>query len=661
MSTPDLSREWLETDGLGGFSSGTAAGVNTRRYHALLLAALNPPDDRHVLVNDLVVWLEIDGARRRISRHHFTPGVTTEADAILREFSTEPWPTFTYSVDGATFTREIVLCHGLPLVVCRWTLVGAARPATHGAGAARPARLGVRPLLSGRGFHALQRENPSQTFEVRGGGPLFEFTTYPSLPRLLVSTEAAYVHEPQWWRQFSYLEERARGLDDVEDLAAPGVFWFELARGSAELILAVDTPETRALLAEPRPRQIASELIERERSRRAQFETRLDRAADAYVVRRGASKTIIAGYPWFGDWGRDTFIALRGLCLGGPRWDAGRDILLHWAELVSEGLLPNRFPDRSDQPPEYNSVDAALWYVVAAGELLELHGAALTHAERQRLLEAIRAIIEGHRRGTRHGIVVTADGLLAAGAPGLQLTWMDAKVGDWVVTPRVGKPVEVQALWLNALAIADRYLSGDGSALELGLRSFCERFENAATGWLNDVVDVNHEPGSVDASLRPNQVLALGGLPLALLPTERCRPILDHVERALWTPLGLRSLSPDHPSYVPRYEGGVRQRDGSYHQGTVWPWLLGPFVEAWVRARGSSAEVRGLAERRFLESLRRHLDEAGLDHVSEIADADAPHTPRGCPFQAWSVGELLRLERWLTSDSSVRRAVRTGR
>lgn len=636
MTAPCLSKEWLEPDGLGGFSSGTAAGVNTRRYHAVLLASLNPPDDRHVLVNDLAVWVESADGRRQVSQHHFEPGVTTEAHAELRHFNTQPWPTFTYEVDGATLTREILVCHGVPIVICRWTLVGL-----------RSARLCVRPLLSGRGFHALQRENGCHAFEVRGEGPLREITTYPALPRILVLSDTEYRHDPQWWRQFSYIDERARGLDWVEDLAAPGVFSFDLDRGPAELIIALDTPEVRSRLQAQSARACATALIERERSRRAGFADRLERAADAYIVRRGASKTVIAGYPWFGDWGRDTFIAVRGLCLSGSRWETGLEILLHWATLVERGLLPNRFPDRAGQPLEYNSVDAALWYVVAAGDVLDQHGSTLSAVERERLLEAIAAIVDGYRRGTLHHIGVTADGLLAAGSPGLQLTWMDAKVGNWVVTPRVGKPVEVQALWLNALSILERHAGGCRQPLELGLRSFEARFENAATGWLNDVVDVDHEPGRTDPSLRPNQVLALGGLPLALLPPERCRPILEQIERVLWTPLGLRSLSPEHPSYGPRYEGDPRQRDAVYHQGTVWPWLFGPFVEAWVRARGATVEARQLARQRFLEPLRRHLDEAGLDHVSEIADAEAPHAPRGCPFQAWSVGELLRLERWL--------------
>jgi predicted glycogen debranching enzyme len=303
-------------------------------------------------------------------------------------------------------------------------------------------------------------------------------------------------------------------------------------------------------------------------------------------------------------------------------------------------MLPNRFSDRGE-PPEYNSVDAALWYVIAVHELLAR--AEVEPAAHARLTDAVAAILDGYARGTRHGIHLDDDGLLAAGAPGLQLTWMDAKVGDRVITPRIGKPVEVQALWLNAL-----HLGGAGSArwapvLARGRATFAARFWNAATGCLHDVVDVDHRPGVVDATIRPNQILAVGGLPLALLDEERARAVVDVVEARLWTPLGLRSLAPGEPGYVPHYEGGVAERDGAYHQGTAWPWLLGPFVDAWLRVHGDTPARRQEARARFLAPLLAHLDEAGLGHVSEIADAEPPHTPRGCPFQAWSVGEALRI------------------
>jgi predicted glycogen debranching enzyme len=326
--------------------------------------------------------------------------------------------------------------------------------------------------------------------------------------------------------------------------------------------------------------------------------------------------------------------------------------LVEWAGVVSEGMLPNRFPDSGDAS-EFNSVDASLWYVIAAQELLEttrLAPSLLTSAQRRAVETSIRRIVEGYAKGTRFGIRMGVDGLLSAGVTGVQLTWMDARVGDRVITPRIGKPVEIQALWLNALSIATRLDPAWRNALTLGRRSFNERFWNDRDGWLADVVDVEHLAGARDETLRPNQILAVGGLPLMLIARERARRVVDAVERRLLTPLGLRSLPADHPAYAPRYEGGPDARDAVYHQGTVWPWLMGPFVEAWVRVRGNTPAVRDAARRRFLEPLYEHLNEAGLGHVSEIADGDAPFAPKGCPFQAWSVGELLRIDRVVLAD-----------
>jgi glycogen debranching enzyme len=384
-------------------------------------------------------------------------------------------------------------------------------------------------------------------------------------------------------------------------------------------------------------------------------------------------KTIIAGYRWFTDWGRDTFIAPRGLCLASGRLDDARDILIAWASAVSEGMLPNRFPDQGEQP-EFNAVDASLWFVIAVHEYLqacssrrkealagselrtpnsEMEVSLLTSAatgENGILLTAVEAILNGYRRGTRFGIRADGDGLLACGVPGVQLTWMDAKVGDWVVTPRIGKPVEVQALWLNALKIGGRFDARWSPLFERALDSFRHRFWNEAGGCLYDVVDCNHQAGAVDSTFRPNQILAIGGLPFSLLDDEQALRVVAAVEARLWVPLGLRSLALGEPGYTPRYEGGVRERDGAYHQGTVWPWLMGLFVEAWVRVRGGTTEAKREARGRFLAPILAHLEQAGLGHISEIADAEPPHTPRGCPWQAWSVGEALRLDQVVLSE-----------
>jgi predicted glycogen debranching enzyme len=471
-------------------------------------------------------------------------------------------------------------------------------------------------------------------------------------------TNAEYSHLPVWYYNFRYEEERARGLDCEEDLAAPGVFTWDLAAGKAALVLTTKQHAAATLSADTKPLELLNKVLEAEQKRREKFSSRLEAAADAYIVpRRSAAgdsgargKTIIAGYPWFTDWGRDTFIALRGLCLATGRLADARDILLAWTNAVSEGMLPNRFPDQGKQP-EFNAVDASLWFIIAAhGYLQAAKNSKTFRTDKEALVGAIESILEGYSKGTRYGIRLDNDGLLAAGERGVQLTWMDAKVGEWIVTQRAGKPVEVQALWLNALKIASEFSPGWQEPFDRGLKSFRQRFWNEAKACLYDVVDVNHRDGELDAAFRPNQILAVGGLPFSLLEPEQASRVVAAVEARLWVPLGLRSLAIGEPGYTSRYEGGVPARDGSYHQGTVWPWLLGPFVEAWVRVRGGTDDVKREARGKFLAPLLAHLEEAGLGHISEIADADAPHTPRGCPFQAWSVGEAIRLDRVVLAE-----------
>ncbi len=408
--------------------------------------------------------------------------------------------------------------------------------------------------------------------------------------------------------------------------------------------------------AAPSPEARARRVLADELKRRGRLASPLHRAAEMYVVRRGAGRTIVAGYPWFTDWGRDTFIALRGLSSIPGGLELARDILLAWADTVSEGMLPNRFTD-SGEKPEYNSVDASLWYVTVVHDFLQAarrFSATFAASVEPTLCAAVDRILRGYRAGTRFGIRMDeGDGLLAAGAPGLQLTWMDAKIGDWVVTPRVGKPVEIQALWLNALRIGRAASPGEWAGLySRALASFQLRFWNEGRGCLHDVVDVDHVPGRVDGTCRPNQILAVGGLPFPVLVEPYAARVVETVERRLLTPLGLRSLAPGEPGYRPRYGGGVLERDSGYHQGPVWPWLMGPFVEAWLRVRGSTAEAKREARARFLAPLLHHLNVAGIGHVSEIADAEPPYRPGGCPFQAWSLGELLRVGRLVEADEA---------
>ncbi len=631
--------EWLEADGLGGFASGTVSGIRTRRYHALLLAATKPPAGRLVLVNGLDASVETAGGICALSSQLYPPDVI-HPDGVKRiaQFARDPWPKWTFACDdGSRIEQEIFAVNGASMVALSWRALSPTGKTT----------VTIRPFLSGRDYHSLHHENSAFRFQPEMDGQRLVWHPYPDIPGIIAMHNGVYRHQPGWYRNFVYEQERERGLDFTEDLAAPGSFQFNLAAGQAVLILAAEGLTDDELGQDLSPDELFAKLRARETKRRAAFAAPLDRAADSYLVKRSEGKTIVAGYPWFTDWGRDTFISLRGLCLATGRLDDARNILIEWSSVVSEGMLPNLFPDQGDRP-EYNSVDASLWYIVAVHDLLEAvesHAGKLSQSQSKALQKAVDAILAGYTQGTCYGIRMDDDALLAAGVAGVQLTWMDAKVGDWVVTPRIGKPVEVQALWLNALSIGSHFNTRWQEPLERGLESFRRRFWNAQAGCLYDVIDADHEAGKLDPSFRPNQIFAVGGLPLPLLDGEVAKKIVDAVERRLWTPLGLRSLGPDQPGYTPLYLGGVRERDGAYHQGTVWPWLIGAFVEAWLRVRGNTDDAKREARTRFLAPLMEHLDHAGLGHVSEIADADAPHIPRGCPFQAWSLAELIRIDR----------------
>ena len=652
--------EWLEADGLGGFAGGTVGGARSRRYHALLLTATTPPTGRMVLVNGVEVWVATRNGRFALSSQRYAPGIVDPdgADRLV-DFAPEPWPTWRYRLpEGTEITAEIVVAPDHARTVLRWRR-------TSGEGSLQ---IEVRPLLSGRDYHALQRENAAFDFNPEQDGARLVWRSYPGVPAVAVTCNASYRHEPVWYRNFLYEEEQERGMDCIEDLASPGSFTFDLDHGSpgyddrsqggagptatpsdgAVMILAAGDEE-----AVQDAGASAREIFAAEARRRGTFALPLHRAAQGYVVRRGQGRSVLAGFPWFTDWGRDTFITLRGfMTLPGGR-ELARDILLAWAGAESQGMLPNLFTDGGAVAPAYNSVDAALWFVVAVHEFLgvaKTAPAVIDEAGEATLHAVIRRIIAGYRKGTRHNIRVDDDGLVAAGEPGVQLTWMDAKVGDWVVTPRIGKPVEIQALWFNALRIAAEG-PADLEACRRLQETFLARFWNKERGCLNDVVDVDHVPGRCDPSLRPNQILAVGGLPYPILEAPHAAKVVAAVEAELVTPVGLRSLGPREPGYHPRYEGGLVERDGAYHQGTVWPWLIGPFVEAWVRVRGGSEAARREADRRFLTPLTAELGHAGLGHLSEIHDAEPPHRPRGCPFQAWSMGEFLRLRAFLDSKA----------
>ncbi len=625
--------EWLETDGLGGYAMGRADGVRTRRYHSLLTAARTPPTGRCTLVSGVDAWVETANGTYAISSQRFTPDVTNPDGAgRLVEFSNAPWPTWHYRLpDGTEVVQELTMLRGTPLVVMSWRLLEHCE-----------AQLVVRPYFAARDSHDLTHENPDFAFDAVHVRHRIDWRPYATLPAITAITNGRYEPESLWYRNFQYDDERERGLPSVEDLASPGTLHFSLAHERAVVAFASDTSATPHLLG-----RLATDLCEHvsqsERERRATFPSALHRAADAFIVRRAGGRSIVAGYPWFADWGRDTFIAIRGLCIAGGRLDDAGEILREWARHVSDGMLPNYFPENG-QAAEYNSVDASLWFIVAVHDYLQATKRRRSAKSEMEIFGvAVTLIIEGYRRGTRFGIKADKSGLLDAGVSGVQITWMDAKVGDWVVTPRIGKPVEIQALWINALRVAARWNPKYRALANQAQSAFEQRFWNADAGCLFDVVDVDHEPGQVDASIRPNQLFAVGGLPWPVLEGARAEQLMAVVESQLWTVAGVRSLAPADPSFVGHYGGDVMHRDGAYHQGTVWPWLVGAFVEGWVRVRGGTEEAKRDARARFLEPLLSHYAMTSPDQLGEIADGSAPHNARGCPFQAWSVGEALRL------------------
>ncbi|MBV9659092.1 MAG: glycogen debranching enzyme N-terminal domain-containing protein [Verrucomicrobia bacterium] len=682
----DPHAEWLEADGLGGFTSGTVSLERTRRYHALLLAAIGErasresgvPAGRYVLINGLEVWLENAVGDRRYLSTQFYEGEVVQPRGVdaITDFAYEPWPRWVFRCGegGPVVAHELCVVRDAALTLLSWRLLDNG-DAGDGDNAAPPWRLHVRPLFSGRDYHSLQRQNPAFEFNPHLTRGRLTWKTYARVPAIHVWTDGGYRHDPLWYRNFLYRRERERGLDFLEDLASPGILTWPLSAKASSNSALDSSPQRRAVLAfaaegafdvaklpvspdaEPRFHDI---IQESEAGRRADLArtqvTAPARAAGAYLMRDAlGGLTINAGYPWFTDWGRDTFISLRGLCLATGRFAEAGEILLRWAGTVSEGMLPNRFPD-AGQPPEYNSVDASLWFIIAACEYLNAlraRGITVPAGQHDTLRATSEAILKGYAAGTRFGIRLDKnDGLLACGLPGSEwaLTWMDARVGGnppQPVTPRVGKPVEIQALWLNALhAIGAPVPASPWHDLfETGILSFQRRFYSDETGALADIVDCDHLAGHDDLSFRANQIFAVGGLPYSLLAPHEAVRVVAAVEEKLLTPFGLRTLAPGSAGYCPRYEGNSTERDGAYHQGTVWPWLLGPFVEAWVRVRGETDAAKAEARARFLQPLWERLHEAGLGHLPEIADAELPQLPRGCPFQAWSLGEALRLDR----------------
>ncbi|MGD9563204.1 MAG: amylo-alpha-1,6-glucosidase [Pyrinomonadaceae bacterium] len=629
------SREWLETNGIGGFASGTISGANTRRYHGLLTAAVTPPLGRLTMLSKFEETVEIGGQKFDLSSNQFAGVVDPQGYQFLREFRLDPFPIWTYEIDDLAIEKRIFMVHGSNATVIQWTLREERRERI---------KLILRPLLSFVDYHSLQHESASTEFyhSVRGNKVSIRSTT-SDVELIIDHNGSETLDTGHWYQNFEYALEKERGFDFTEDLYQPFEIAFDLGDRPAVVLAGTgDVPELDYEALEASEIERRRGLINRA-AVRSEFEKQLVLAADQFIVSRGSGHTIIAGYPWFSDWGRDTMIALNGLALATGRPHIARDILLEFSKHISEGMIPNRFPDAGSEA-EYNTVDATLWYFEAVRTYIENSGDA--EFVREHIYAKLTDVIAWHLRGTRYNIHVDTDGMLYAGTPDVQLTWMDAKIGDLVITPRTGKAVEIQALWYNALMTIARLAEtfGDGadsgryrSMAELCRLSFNGAFWNEEEKCLYDVV----ENGSRDPSIRPNQILAVS-LHHSMLDEERAAGVVKTVERDLLTPVGLRSLSPSDPRYCPVYLGSPFERDSAYHQGTVWAWLIGPFVEAYRKVYGSSAATEKRVEE-IVAGFKTHICNAGIGQISEIFDADPPHAPRGCFAQAWSVAEVLRV------------------
>jgi predicted glycogen debranching enzyme len=654
-AAPMPRREWLVTNGLGGYASGTVAGVVTRRYHGLLVSALPAPLGRIVMLNHLlervrlqdrrVVWLgdedEVAGPNAADRTEH------------LVEFRLElGLPVWRYELHGLEIEKRIVMPHGQNTVHITYRLIS-------GEG---PIRLSLRPSVQFRGYESPVNQPLVTSYTIVAEQNRYELCGKRELPilRLLLFGErAALTLDEKGFQSVPYEMERSRGYEACGSLWSPGYFRVDLHPDRPATLVASTEPwDTIQALA---PEEAAR--AERERRRRllsiaggaaeSRLSAELVLAADQFIITpagrveeaaraRAAGeevRTVIAGYHWFTDWGRDTMISLEGLTLCTRRVREAGYILRTFGQYVRDGLIPNMFPDGSREGL-YHTADATMWFFHAMHRYVQATGETDTL---RALLPVLIDIARHHVHGTRFGIGVDEkDGLLREGAEGYQLTWMDAKVDDWVVTPRRGKPVEINALWYNALCLLDEWTRSFGGGEDLDLasraeqvrRSFNERFWFAKGGYLFDVVD--GETGD-DPACRPNQVLAIS-LDHPILDRARWQAVLSVVRERLLTPVGLRSLAPGEPDYKPKYYGDLRSRDAAYHQGTVWAWLIGPFVDAWLKVYPDDRE--GAA--RLLDGFDAHLSEACIGSISEIFDADRPYIPRGCVAQAWSVAEVLR-------------------
>ncbi len=623
--------EWLESNGLGGYSSGTFSAAHSRKYHGLLVASLQPPVKRVVVVSKLEETIRFENESYNLGCNQFPGTLYPFGIQYITDYNHELFPQWTYQVKGITLRKTVAAVNGENTTLVLYEVIDAPDKFS----------MELQPFYASRDIHHLAKANDyiGQHFIFDRG--IFQTMNYQRCPEFFISVpRSQFVEGRVWYRNFEYHQEYLRGMDFREDLFSHGKFLVNLRKGSRlGIIVSLEDPSGRD----------AFKLLKEERRRRESIVkpfhqpglATLALAADQFIVRRDDLNTIVAGYPWFADWGRDTMIALPGLCLVTGRFREAKRILQKFAEYISDGMIPNRFPD-SGEKPEYNTIDASLWYFNAVYQYYRYSGDKLFIKS---ILPQLRDMINWHYQGTRYGIHVDEhDELLMGGDPSTQLTWMDAKIGDWVVTSRWGKPVEVNALWYNALCITAFFLNefnyhGDAEFFTMRAalvkKNFNEKFWNEELGCLYDGIQNNHPVTDV----RPNQLYALS-LSFPVLDQNKAVRVMELVQDHLLTPYGLRSLSPQHSAFRGRYEGSPADRDSSYHQGPAWSHLLGPYIDGLFYALGEEARRHAVE---ILENMLQHLNEAGVGSISEIFDGDPPYAPKGCIAQAWSVGELLRV------------------
>ena len=652
-----LAREWIETNGRGGYASSTVLNCHTRKYHGLLVANLDSPPGRHVLFSQFEDSLLLPDREYFLSCHQYPGCFFPGNDWILKEYRIDPFPSFLYRTEGLCLQKTILLLPAEDCLLVRYDIEDCPAKAT----------LRLKPFIAFRGYHDLSRRNPWLNDRITSVNNGFFLEPYAGMPSLFIQTnvKSKFLAAPLWYDAFEYSLEGERGYDRHEDLFLPGTIEVPVRKGASVVVTAATKPQGK------QPKRLWTEEVSRrdlQAEERNAFASKFDaqdreyikaliRAGRQFLIRTPAGRpAVIAGYHWFGDWGRDTLISLPGLTFCQNRLQEGIDILLEISEHEWEGLLPNCFFAEGKEP-SYNSIDASLWFFWTVQQMLRYNGAIAI--VKDRFWPVMKRILRKFMDGTVHDIRVGDNGLLHAGHTGSNLTWMDASVDGTPVTPRWGCPVEINALWYNAVCFADKLSRdfGDEEFSFTGLipmirHSFQKTFWSERDGHLGDVFC----NGLLDRAIRPNQIFAIS-LPYpeaeALMTPEQQASVVQVVQEHLLTPCGLRTLSPDHRDYQGRYGGNTASRDRAYHQGTVWPWLLGHFGEAYLGVRQEKAAAKAFLLRHLRSFLGGHLPEAGLGSVSEVFDGDPPHRPGGCISQAWSVAELIRLYVLLQEEGTI--------